>query len=132
MPLERDGSGFVLVDVLDRVLDKGIVIDAAVRVSVAGIELLGVDARVVVASIETYLLHADALAYTDMAAAPRHAPVPAAPSPPPPPTVLYAEEADATESAEDREVPPVPPIVDPRAGDTALAAGDAAESLEED
>ena len=46
-------------DVLERVLDKGIVIDAAVRVSVVGIEILRVDAWVVVASIETYLGHDD-------------------------------------------------------------------------
>ena len=44
-----------VLDVLDRVLDKGIVIDAWVRVSLAGIDLITVDARVVVASIETYL-----------------------------------------------------------------------------
>jgi ketosteroid isomerase-like protein len=47
------------VEVLDRVLDKGIVIDAWLRVSLAGIDLLRVDARVVVASIETYLKYAD-------------------------------------------------------------------------
>jgi len=50
------------VDVLDRVLDKGIVIDAWLRVSLVGIELVTVDARVVVASIATYLEHSDALA----------------------------------------------------------------------
>lgn len=74
MSFESGSSGHILVDVLDRVLDKGIVIDAAVRISVAGIELLGVDARVVVASIETYLLHADTLAYTDLAAGSKRAP----------------------------------------------------------
>jgi gas vesicle structural protein len=76
MPREIQTSDHVLVDVLDRVLDKGIVIDAAVRVSIVGVELLGVDARVVVASIETYLMHADTIAYTDMAAAPRRDPHP--------------------------------------------------------
>jgi len=50
-----------LVDVLDRVLDKGIVIDAWVRVSLVGIDLLTVEARVVVASIDTYLRYADAI-----------------------------------------------------------------------
>jgi hypothetical protein len=50
-----------LVDVLDRVLDKGIVIDAWVRVSLVGIDLLSVEARVVVASIDTYLRYADAI-----------------------------------------------------------------------
>jgi ketosteroid isomerase-like protein len=49
------------VEVLDRVLDKGIVIDAWLRVSLAGIDLLRVDARVVVASIETYLKYTDAV-----------------------------------------------------------------------
>jgi ketosteroid isomerase-like protein len=48
------------VEVLDRVLDKGIVIDAWLRVSLAGIDLIRVDARVVVASIETYLKYVDA------------------------------------------------------------------------
>jgi gas vesicle structural protein len=47
-----------LVDVLDHVLDKGIVVDAWVRVSVAGISLITIEARVVVASIVTYLKHA--------------------------------------------------------------------------
>jgi hypothetical protein len=50
-----------LIDVLDRVLDKGIVIDAWARMSIAGIDLVGVDMRVVVASIETYLRYADDL-----------------------------------------------------------------------
>jgi len=75
--VSESNSGFGLVEVLDRVLDKGIVVDAAVRVSVVGVELLGVDARVVVASIQTYLRHADDLAYTAMAAFPQ--PRPAAP-----------------------------------------------------
>jgi gas vesicle structural protein len=50
-----------LIDVLDRVLDKGVVIDAWVRMSAAGIDLVTVDARVVVASLETYLTRADAV-----------------------------------------------------------------------
>jgi hypothetical protein len=57
-------------DVLDRVLDRGVVIDAWVRVSVAGIALLDVDARVVVASIETYVKHSEALAPTPLASRP--------------------------------------------------------------
>lgn len=48
-------------DILERVLDKGIVIDASVRVSVAGIDLVTLDARVVVTSLETYLHYARAL-----------------------------------------------------------------------
>ena len=54
-------SSASFVDVLDRVLDKGIVIDGWARVSVAGIDLMAVDAWVVVASIETYLRYADSL-----------------------------------------------------------------------
>jgi hypothetical protein len=50
------------VDVLDRVLDKGIVIDAWVRVSLIGIDLISVDARVFVASIRTYLEYEDVVA----------------------------------------------------------------------
>ena len=53
-----------LVDVLDRVLDKGIVIDAWVRVSVVGIDLLTVDARVIVASVDTYLKYAEIVSTT--------------------------------------------------------------------
>jgi hypothetical protein len=49
------------IDVLDRVLDKGIVIDGWGRVAVAGIDLINVDAWVVVASIHTYLRYADSL-----------------------------------------------------------------------
>jgi hypothetical protein len=63
MAVERSPSGSSLIDVLDRVLDKGIVIDAWVRVSLAGIDLLTVEARVIVASIETYLQHAHAVAH---------------------------------------------------------------------
>ena len=61
MALERASGGSSLIDVLDRVLDKGIVIDAWVRVSLVGIDLLTVEARVVVASIATYLQSAPML-----------------------------------------------------------------------
>jgi hypothetical protein len=61
MPVvERAPGGTSLIDVLDRVLDKGIVIDAWVRVSVVGIDLITVEARVVVASIDTCLRYAEA------------------------------------------------------------------------
>ena len=50
-----------LIDVLDRVLDKGIVIDAWARMSVVGIDLMTVEMKVVVASIDTYLMYADKL-----------------------------------------------------------------------
>ncbi|HYV22750.1 MAG TPA: gas vesicle protein GvpJ [Candidatus Bathyarchaeia archaeon] len=49
------------IDVLDRVLDKGIVIDGWGRVAVAGIDLIGIDGWVVVASIHTYLQYAESL-----------------------------------------------------------------------
>ena len=49
-----------LADVIELILDKGIVIDAYVRVSVVGIELLTIDARVVIASVDTYLRFAEA------------------------------------------------------------------------
>ena len=53
-----------VLETLDRVLDKGVVIDALVRVSLAGIDLVTIQARVVVASIETYLKASEALART--------------------------------------------------------------------
>jgi gas vesicle structural protein len=55
------------VDVLERVLDKGIVIDTQIDISIAGIRLINVDARVLVSSFETYLKYADALAATSLA-----------------------------------------------------------------
>jgi hypothetical protein len=61
MPVERTTGGSSLIDVLDRVLDKGIVIDAWVRVSLVGIDLITVEARVVVASIDTYLKYSEAV-----------------------------------------------------------------------
>ena len=61
MPLERAAGGTSLIDVLDRVLDKGIVIDAWVRVSLVGIDLITVEARIVVASIDTYLKYSEAV-----------------------------------------------------------------------
>src|SRR5262245_60366038 len=61
MPVERTSGGTSLIAVLDRVLDKGIVIDAWVRVSLVGIDLITVEARVVVASIDTYLKYSEAV-----------------------------------------------------------------------
>ncbi|GHO85819.1 sensor histidine kinase [Dictyobacter formicarum] len=61
MPVEKVGATSSLVDVLDRILDKGIVIDAWVRVSLIGIEILTIEARVVAASVETYLKYAEAV-----------------------------------------------------------------------
>ena len=56
-----------LADVLEVILDKGIVIDAYVRVSLVGIELLTVDARIVIASVDTYLRFAQAVNRLDIA-----------------------------------------------------------------
>ena len=64
MAVERAPAGTSLIDVLDRVLDKGIVIDAYVRVSLVGIDLVSVEARIVVASVETYLKYAEAVGLT--------------------------------------------------------------------
>ncbi|NHM26770.1 gas vesicle structural protein GvpA [Desulfofundulus sp. TPOSR] len=50
-----------LAEVIDRILDKGIVIDLWVRVSLVGIDLIGIEARVVIASVETFLLYAEAI-----------------------------------------------------------------------
>jgi hypothetical protein len=59
-----------LAEVIDRILDKGIVVDAWVRVSLVGIELLAVEARIVIASVETYLKYAEAVGLTQSAAVP--------------------------------------------------------------
>src|SRR5262245_57635917 len=56
-----------LADVIDIILDKGLVIDAYVRVSLVGIEILTLDARIVVASVDTYLRFAEAVNRLDMA-----------------------------------------------------------------
>lgn len=71
MAVERTPSGSSLIDVLDRVLDKGIVIDAWVRVSLVGIDLVTVEARVVVASIDTYLKYSEAVGITGPVSRPR-------------------------------------------------------------
>ena len=70
MPVERTAGGTSLIDVLDRVLDKGIVIDAWVRVSLVGIDLITVEARVVVASIDTYLKYSEAVGQAGPASRP--------------------------------------------------------------
>jgi gas vesicle structural protein len=57
-----------LAEVIDLILDKGLVIDVYVRVSLVGIELLTIDARVVVASVDTYLRFAEAVNRLDLAA----------------------------------------------------------------
>lgn len=76
MAVERMSGGSSLVDVLDRVLDKGIVIDAYVRVTLVGIELIGVEARIVVASVETYLKYSEQISVLGSAARPALPPAP--------------------------------------------------------
>jgi hypothetical protein len=73
MPVEKAIASSSLVEVLDRVLDKGIVIDAWVRISAVGIEILTIEARVVVASVETYLKYAEAIGLTAASAEPAEA-----------------------------------------------------------
>jgi len=70
----RGGGGYLdrpapsgLADVVEIILDKGIVIDAYVRVSLVGIELLTIDARIVIASVDTYLRFAEATNRLDLA-----------------------------------------------------------------
>jgi gas vesicle structural protein len=64
--LQRAPSPSGLADVLDVILDKGLVIDAYVRVSLIGIEILTIDARIVVASVDTYLRFAEAVNRLDL------------------------------------------------------------------
>jgi hypothetical protein len=74
MTMQSGGGGGVaqrpqssgLADVIDTILDKGLVIDAYVRVSLVGIEMLTIDARVVVASVDTYLRFAEAVNRLDI------------------------------------------------------------------
>ena len=71
--MQEHGSGYLarpapsgLADVVEIILDKGIVIDAYVRVSLVGIEILTIDARAVVASVDTYLRFAEATNRLDL------------------------------------------------------------------
>jgi gas vesicle structural protein len=72
--LSRHDTGYLerprpsgLADVIDIILDKGLVVDAYVRVSLAGIELLTIDARIVIASVDTYLRFAEAVGRLEIA-----------------------------------------------------------------
>ena len=64
--LQRAPSPSGLADVLDLILDKGLVVDAYVRVNLVGIELLTIDARIVIASVDTYLRFAEAVSRLDI------------------------------------------------------------------
>lgn len=70
MAIEKSVASASIAEVIDRILDKGVVIDVFVRVSLVGIELLAIEIRAVVASIETWLKYAEAVGLTvDPAAA---------------------------------------------------------------
>ncbi|TDL31903.1 gas vesicle structural protein GvpA [Jeotgalibacillus sp. S-D1] len=61
MAIQKSTDSSSLAEVIDRILDKGIVIDAFVRVSLVGIEILTIEARVVIASVDTWLRYAEAV-----------------------------------------------------------------------
>lgn len=61
MAIRTSTGGSSLVEVLDRVLDKGAVIDLWAKVNLVGIELLSIEARIVIASVETWLVYARAV-----------------------------------------------------------------------
>ncbi len=65
MNIQRAAPRTSTIDVLDRILDKGVVIDAQLRVSLVGLHLVDIDARVIVSSIETYVKHASEVAAAD-------------------------------------------------------------------
>lgn len=109
MAVERLPGASSLIDVIDRVLDKGIVIDAWAQVSVAGLELITIDARVVVASLETYLKFSESFAQLQRAAPPP----PELPAPEPTPLLIASERDDAPEWLQEYLDPeePVPPTL---------------------
>ncbi|MBK1660060.1 gas vesicle structural protein GvpA [Paracraurococcus ruber] len=71
MTINKSLASSSLAEVIDRILDKGVVVDAFVRVALVGIELIAIEIRAVVASVETYLKYAEAVGLTtDPAAVP--------------------------------------------------------------
>ncbi len=64
MAVEKAIASSSLVEVVDRILDKGVVVDAWVRVSLVGIELVAIEARATVAGVETFLKYAEAIGLT--------------------------------------------------------------------
>src|SRR5881392_3240185 len=64
--LQRAPSPSGLADVVELILDKGLVIDAFIRIAVIGIELITIDARIVIASVDTYLRFAEAVNRLDL------------------------------------------------------------------
>lgn len=70
MAIEKSVASASIAEVVDRILDKGVVVDAFIRVSLVGIELIAIEVRAVVASIESWLKYAEAVGLTvDPAAA---------------------------------------------------------------
>ncbi|PRO66186.1 gas vesicle structural protein GvpA [Alkalicoccus urumqiensis] len=61
MAIQKSTDSSSLADVIDRILDKGIVIDLYARISLVGIELITIEARVVIASVDTWLRYAEAV-----------------------------------------------------------------------
>ena len=68
MAVQTSMASSGLAEVLDRILDKGLVLDAWVRVSLLGLEVLTIEARIVLAGVETYLKYAEAIGLTATAA----------------------------------------------------------------
>lgn len=68
MAVEKSMASDSLAEIVDRILDKGIVVDAWVRVSLVGIEILALEARAVVAGVDTFLKYAEAVGLTAAAA----------------------------------------------------------------
>ncbi|MCE8423684.1 MAG: gas vesicle structural protein GvpA [Candidatus Methanoperedens sp.] len=66
--VEQTPDSSSLAEVLDRILDKGVVVDAWARVSLVGIEILTIEARVVVASVDTFLHYAEEITKIEQAA----------------------------------------------------------------
>ena len=64
MAIEKSVASASIAEVVDRILDKGVVVDAFVRVSLVGIELIAIEVRAVVASVETWLKYAEAVGLT--------------------------------------------------------------------
>lgn len=64
MAIEKNIASASIAEVVDRILDKGVVIDAFVRISLVGIELIAIEVRAVVSSVETWLKYAEAVGLT--------------------------------------------------------------------
>ena len=64
MAMEKSMGSASLAEVIDRILDKGVVVDAWLRISLVGIEILAIETRVVVAGVDTFLKYAEAVGLT--------------------------------------------------------------------